>query len=633
VKRWFTSTAVLVVFLWGGTAVAQQNDPIETSFLTLTTLEQRWTTFRDSAPGTQEETEAFERFTVAQAELGIPRLRDHALALLRQADNALNAGNEARSNQLFVWASQLAPDAPERYFFEAAQGWDGAPWSVPGTLATLGPGYRLSRTLPAVAPVIRIQVLQVIAWIILSFASVFYLLQIRRYFQPVVYDISIALGHLPSAMLTRIAVVGLLILPSLLFATPILLLPTIAVFVAAHQNWSERSVSALVMISLIALPGLYGAMGHYLSASDSIVSFYYDAQQDRCDSSCLAQLERLVERNPGDEHGAFALASVLVRTGTDEDLGRAAELLSAHAFADGLSDWAGLLRGKILFIRGQTSAAERAYSAVAERPDLPPDLALAVNFNLYRTADEMNDRPTAERHLSAARAIDRFVVAAFLENSVRRTNRWVMSLQPPPELLFGEALRRAEDEADAAGLELWKPIAGRLAMGSVALFVVLAVILMGGATFLQYRVKMSKACPKCNRVMSVRETPQAAQLGYCHDCYRLFMQGASLSTERRKEIERRVDSARTLRRYTTIAGNVLLGGVGYLLRGRAWIGAPLLLVVLVGLAVVTNSMPTVGSPFAWGIPTVDGRFALAELLLFIGYGTAWGLTIIKRKTF
>ena len=160
-----------------------------------------------------------------------------------------------------------------------------------------------------------------------------------------------------------------------------------------------------------------------------------------------------------------------------------------------------------------------------------------------------------------------------------------------------------------------------------------ALVLMAASILLARRRLFSGSCPKCHAIMSFREAPKAAELGYCPDCYRLFMRGANLDNELRGELEARVDHATLVRRWKILAGNTLLAGSGYLLRGTAWLGAPLLFATVAGLVLLLCSAPTNGPPFGTNFSTYDGRSALAQLILLLTYGISWTTTWVQRRRF
>lgn len=612
--------APVVVALPGAPDVA----PLPSPTVTARGLANRWMAFRSAEPGTEAERVAFEAVRVGALELGVTNLTDHARALLVDAAEAQGP----RATQLREWASLLAPGSVEVARAQLDEQWNQAPWSVLG----LARGSLAARAAALDSPEERLRIeaarWRLLLWLAVAVALCVSAAQVIRYFGLAAYDIASRLGHVVGLGWARALLLLVIALPAALLGSPLLGLLVALVWLWPYQGRAERVLTGVSLLCLAAVPLLVAQLAETQAASPAQTSFYHRAQSELCDLPCLARLHEVSSADERNDLGRFTAALLASRRGTTAELTSAWNLLRAP-FEPPLEDAAQLLRGNVLATSGRAHQALGQFRQLAEADDVHPEIRMAATFNAYRSLQDQGADSTAATFLEAAQALDRERVIAFIEGAQRQANRWYMNPALPADIVVEAASVLGAHPQSAGERELSRPLLGSLSR--VAFFATLAVglVLIALMTLWRRRLEPSRSCPQCGMVMSPREAPVQTAAGYCPDCYTLYMEGAALDLETRRALEARVTRHDHTRRLTTIVANVVGAGLGFVMRGSVAIGAPFLLLAVIGVVVLVAPAGTV-RPFALVAPDFDAVRALAVAALVLAFVGSWATTWARR---
>jgi len=610
---------------------AKQTETVDAPVLTPVELEQRWLEFWTAEDETQQD-EAFESFLSCARELGVPNLRNHSRLLLLSASQA-NEGNSVRdTNRLVAFAARLSMDSPEAAFFQASQIWRSSPWNLPATISQLATGASQSMDYASVRIILELHAYKVVWYTLLGLTIIFLLTQLSRHFKFAAYDLASVFSHVVPVLWAGLVIGCAALLPSILFRSPLMAIGLGFVAVWAYQGRSERLVSVVLVAGLLAAPLLAQRIGALVASSASVSSFLQEAQDSPCDGRCQSRLSDLAEHPTFGPYAAYTQGLLLARQGGQEDLKSAWDLLSEQRFNEEAQPSADLLRATILALSGYGGDARRDYEDLVNAGSLTSEQLVAAHFNLARVFEDLGSAQSRDEHLSLARDFDHEKVLEAIRVGERRTNLWLMTPGMPSEVLYLMAVSPDSHTSWSARDELWRPLGGQVAptvMQAVLLGFLGFCLLM---TVLSRQMKPSKGCPKCGSVMSIRETPTEAGAGYCSDCYQLFMEGASLNAEERSTYEKSVESHQQGLRRLIVIGNVAGSGAGFLFSGRAWLGAPLLAVGILGFVLIFCPTAALASSFEVSTSQFDGRLLLAAACLTFAYGTSWFLTWFKRHS-
>ncbi|MCA9565925.1 MAG: hypothetical protein KC561_20650, partial [Myxococcales bacterium] len=354
------------------------------------------------------------------------------------------------------------------------------------------------------------------------------------------------------------------------------------------------------------------------------------AHHGYCNDTCLRALDARAAATSAPD---AVLAQILLdaRKSGERSRKRAWDLLREGSWEGAMAPVADNVRGVLLASEGHASRAIAAFESVLESPDAWPEIRFAASFNRYQVA-EAAGVSDSQTYFQEARVLD---TGDALENIDEHPNTVSEWLRVPglPNSYFVEANRAtSESRQQEAANELWAPWGGDLKTSECILLCGLVLLFSAGLIGLRRFTQPSKACPTCSSVMSKRDAPKQYAAGYCPDCYSLFMQGASLTIDRRRELEERVDNHAKAIKQITIFGNATVGGLGFLLRGNPLRALPLLGLVTLGTALLVAEPPA--SPFLPGIAeaSFDGRATLATLFLLCSYVVSWSMTWRRRKS-
>ena len=609
-----------------------QTPVVDPPNLTVIELEQRWQIFRGAEAGSEQEISTFELVSAAGRELGAPSLIDHAQLLLLDAERANESGNTGRAEQLAGWAERLAPDSAEVAFYHADRIWRSEPWNLFDLSSSIIVASQASLERTPSRLILELHLWTLLWWTAIILVVGFAASQLWRYFRLASYDLASLVSHVAPARWMSVLLVSGILLPAVVFGSPFLAILLSYILVWAYQRPPERVVALILIAGLAGMPNLADRMGRLVSAASSSVSFLDRSQNELCEGTCYARLESLLDQSPSDQLVHFTVALLSARRGDPDSLRRAWDLLDSASFSAEYAPSVDLLRANIQALAGQSYGARRTFENLLTGPDLDATLATAANFNLYRVLSDLGDQPGAEARLEAARGHDHEAVIEALDPGSRRTNLWLMLPGIPPGLLYEAAIREGDAASAAAAAEIWRRVSGSLNPDQARV----AVLVIGALCLFMVLVgrwmRASASCPKCGHVMSRRETPTQAEAGYCVGCYDLFMEGASLDAAERKGLEAKVDQFAQVQRQRTMVGNIVIGGGGFLLRGRVLLGTPLLALAILGGVLLFCSAPAVASSFAISTDRFDGRQLLAGVCLLVGYGGSWGLTWLQRNS-
>ncbi|MBN1945931.1 MAG: hypothetical protein JW797_09655 [Bradymonadales bacterium] len=612
-------------------AAMQGESPIGSPSQSLPGLNALWRGLLQSPDGSQAEEQGFASLDVSRTELGLPNLGYFAEVLLREADRAREAGQGERADRLIQWALTLAPEDPAPRFARAAIPWWSRPWRIPTAISDVVRGHRLAMRSPNGAMVFGFHAgrLVLAGWI--GLIAVFLVIQLYRYFKLAAHDLDSWLDHHVDPSLVRLLLMLVVALPALLFLSPLLLIPLAICLVWLYQNRSERVISLVILVSFGLSPLLVQQMGRSVASAGSDAPFLYRAENDLCDIRCQSRLDELVAQQPEDKQLAFSRALVHYRLATEIDLQHAWELLSAHQFPPEIAPAAHLLKGNLLVLGGERTAAGQEYQRAIDHPARWRSLLAAAHFNLYRILAEQGD-PAHEQHLAIAQDLDYQGVVQLIQGGAPRVHRYLMHVGTPFDLLIARAQKQGARLADTATGEIWRPLAGSLPMAGAFLLAAFTLLLVLAGAVWRKRRHLSRLCPRCRGIISFHDAPRAAVAGYCQDCYELFMEGTMLESQRRASLERRLDLRRTISRWLTIGGNIVLAGSGYLVHGSALAGTAILALATSGIALWVVRPTTTALPFCWEQGGQNGQILLALLLLSTAYLISWTTTWVKRQS-
>lgn len=606
----------------------RQTAVVEGPVLTPVELEERWLAFW-GAEDESEQDEAFESFLSCARELGVPNLRNHSRLLLL---SAAQRGSDRDVSRLVAFAARLSMDSPEAAFFEASRSFRSAPWNVPATVSQLVTGASQSMDYASDRIIFELHLYRVVWYSMLGLTVLFLLSQLGRHFKFAAYDLASVFSHVVPVLWAGLVIGCAALLPAILFRSPLMAIGLGFVAVWAYQGRSERIVSILVFAGLLAMPLLAQRIGGLVASSASVSSFLQEAQDSPCDGRCRSQLTNLTEHPTFGPYAGYTRALLLTRQGGEDDLRSAWDLLDEQRFDEQAQPSADLLRATILALSGYGGDARGDYQELVDAESLTSDQLVVAHFNLARVFEDLGSAESRDEHLSLAREHDHEKVLEAIRVGDRRTNLWLMTTGMPSEVLYSMAVRLDSEAAWSARDERWSSLAGHVAptVMQIVLLCFLCFCLL--LTVLRRQIKPSKGCPKCGSVMSIRETPTEAGAGYCCDCYQLFMEGASLNAQERLSFEKSVELHQHGLRRRIVIGNVAASGAGFLLSGRAWLGAPLLALGVLGFVLLTCPTTALPSPFEVATTRFDGRLLLAAGFLTVGYGASLLVTWFKRHT-
>jgi hypothetical protein len=598
--------------------------PLPTPTVTARGLANRWMTFRSAEPGSAEERAAFEAVRLGALELGVANLADHARTLLLDASEA----PAPRAAQLTEWAALLAPDSAEVASAQLDAQWSQAPWSVLALARRALDARAAALDTPEARLRMEADRWRLLLWLAVALALCFSAAQVVRYFGLAAYDIASRLGHVVGLGWARALLLLAVALPAALVGSPLVALLVVLVLLWPYQRRAERVLTGAALLCMAAVPLLVGQLAATQAASPAQASFYHRAQSDLCDQPCAARLQEVSEAETDNPLGRFTAALLASRRGTTAELTHAWNLLR-DPFDPPLEDAAQLLRGNVLAASGRAHQALGHYRPLTEAEGVHPAIRIAATFNAYRSLQDQGADSTAATFLEAAQGLDREGVIAFIEGAQRQANRWYMNPALPADLIV-EAAGQLGAHPTAAGVrELSRPLLGSLSRAAFLAVLAAGIALIALLTLWQRRLEPSRSCPQCGMVMSPREAPVQAAAGYCPDCYTLYMEGAALDLETRRALEARVTRHDHTRRSTTIVANILGAGLGFVIRGSVAVGAPFLVLAVVGVVALVAPADAVRS-FALSAPSFDAARALAVAALVLAFIGSWATTWARR---
>lgn len=600
-------------------AVAQEVSRVSPPAVQLSGLDTRWVAVLAAEGDASAESAAFEALLVAKAELGILEMPAHAAVLLRSADVAERAGQEARAELLRDRATALAPGAALPHFVRAGAAWREAPWSLRAIASEVVAGYaRLDRSLAGRAAQGMLW-RELLAWFGALFSTLFALAMVVRHGSRVSHDLRLAL--LRTLTLGQAGAIFVLAVaaPALILASPFGFVLCALAAVSLHVSLRERLVGVLTLGMLVLAPGLTGEYAALVAANRSGASRVVSAVVGPCDDRCTSLLETAHVRD-GDANAAVARAWTLYKRGTPDQRRRAEPILEGLTLTRGAEASAEVLRGNIAFAAGDFDAAERHYlnshGAAVNRTQ-----RAAALYALYRVHAFEARREMAQEALAGALSEDEALVSELAYYDGRSQNR-LLPVSPIPASVIADEIVEATDgvEVRRAADELLSPWYGAVPPRvTTPASAAVALLLLLGALASRSRL-VSTRCERCATPVSRFVLEPAYDADRCVLCFQLEEARDELSAEQIDAREARVERWEAAAPNLSLAANIAAPGWGLVVSGWALRGAAVLAAFCAALALLLAASPAEQLPYCLGgIRVFDGHGIVAAGVLVVAY--------------
>ncbi len=511
--------------------------------------------------------ELVERVLRLRGETGIQRLDAFAVALLREAFAAAEAGDWDTAATRLAQAERLSPGLPEV-------------WEARGAVALERQPLALHRWLDGEVRALRARLgdfqrrmlwlsdgLLTLLLVLGGVGLLTLLAQLVRYGMHLYHDLGQAFPAVMKFLL--LAVAGLLLLLPLVFGFgPILLYFPIAVMLWAYQSRGERALAVVFTLLLGAAPWLLRIGDRLTEAGTGVTQALNQLSLNAADPRALAAAESWLARHPDDWQALAVTGLSYKRIGRPDD---AARLLKAAAEGAPPGAEAGVVQnnlGNVHFAAGRALAAALAYDQAREHlPGEPGPL-----FNLHRLYQRTGRATEASALMAQASKLDAQRVAAWTESDTPTANQVLVDLDLPATSLTRRAAADLLAPTDLSH-RAWLTLAGPVPAMGAPVGAAMTLVLFGLLTALQRRLRLTWPCARCGRPATVFLAQGRPDRPQCEQCLNLFVRNVPVDRRVRFEKEEAIERHEALRRWATRIGGAAVPGLAGLTRGRPVRGA------------------------------------------------------------
>lgn len=514
--------------------------------------------------------EQLDRVARAAQAAGIRRLDAFAVALLREAQAAADAGRYGDARKLVDRAETLAPGLPEIHDMRASLALDEAPWalhswtthSIKGFLARLDD---FQRRLLLLGDVVLVGLL------ILGLAGILFVLaQLARYALHVFHDLGQAF---PSAMrfVLLAAILLVLALPLIYGFGPVLLVFPLAGVLWSYQSRSERVLTAIFIVLLGSSPWLLRMGDRLTEAGTGTSQALHALELNAGDARAMETVLAAARADSKDWQAQAVLGLAYKRLGRLEDAETA--LRAASDAIDDESDEAAAAAihnnlGNVLFGLGYPERAEEAYQKARRRAREAPQ----PPFNLHRLYRRTDRNEQADQALEQATGLDAQAVAVWSQDDDPSVNRYVVDMELPGSTLTARAMTDLFGDTPLARRG-WVVLAGPVPEMTAPLAGVATLVIFALLGTRRARMKLIWPCVRCGRPAPTPLSEAPPQHPQCEQCVNLFVRNIPVDRRVRFQKEQTVARYSAFRRWGTRVLGLLVPGTVDLVRGNPLRGA------------------------------------------------------------
>lgn len=608
-----------VVLLWlggmlsPGEALAQGSAPIvEIPRANEARLGEAWRDMLDASEGSTSETSAWERVRASAAELGLRQMPAHAFTLLVQAEEAGARGDLARARLLLDRAEVLGPDLARVAFADARLSWREQPWNLVRVLQNMREGWTRMAADPwgeaALHALGGRMLLELLSWILVALPWVWWLGRRRH-------------AAMDLRTLTRgwwwprqsSVVLGLLLItPTVLFWSPVLLLPAATILFIGQLRLGERILAAILIAGIPLAWPIAASIGEQARQTLDADPLMVRSVIEPCDSTCLQRLSRAEERD-AELASTWRLvrAWVVFRDGTPEARRRAANLIEDLEVPPEARASLETLRGHFAYIQGDAASAEEHYRRALEAVTSTTDEA-ALLVNLFRVALLQERRDEATDLVAEVQLLSPMLTLLHLQEASHTQNRLLAAV--PPEVIRRTEGQRLQATPSMAPAEI-APLFGRLSPDHALVWAGAGwLALMLGVPLRRRRIS-AEPCMTCGAPTSRALSEEPWRARRCLRCYGLENFPTRLDPDVRDAREAAVRRYQDLRPTFRLILAIFLPGfpqmaVGQIIRGFLPFLLMMTVLVLLGTSAHELDLPHLNGT----LPFFDGRVVLALVL-------------------
>jgi tetratricopeptide (TPR) repeat protein len=516
--------------------------------------------------------------------LGIRNIVVAGSWLIREARQAVTAGQTERAVELAQSAARLAPDLPAAHWM-LMRSWlahdptrvvqiTGAASAMMGTWMF---SFRNSVTFWAWAGLVLVLTL---AFVTLAYAAA----QLAKYLRYPAHDLSRRLpGVLGTGELTLVLLVLVAVPMALGFGVWVSVGLALCL-VVPYQSTRERWLSAVFGLGLALAPAIIGGAAPFVLFHGSNTDVLASALQETMSSNVRDRLHNLSDDGAEDARLVRALVQAH-RARQRGDVEEARQQYGQVLAMDPTDHRSRNNLAVLTFVAGEEEEARRAFEQAVQSDLVEPRL----NLSLILADDGQFER--ADQLLMEARDLDPALTEAFTASDGSRSSAARLMEVPLPDTLLWRRLTQVDSgEREAVVDRLWRPLGGHTPVGWFPMLVVgLALV---AAVALRRRQSLSTPCTRCGRPAT--RDPSAP---LCEQCQSVFVSAVAVEPRMRADKEAEVRAYQRRRRFVERALSPF--GVGLLLGDRPLTGV-VLTFAIAAMVVAVLTLPVL-SHSAWHI--------------------------------
>lgn len=553
---------------------------------------------------------ALQELVELKRSLGIRNIVLASALLVREAKQEMEAGRPDRAVELSRMAVRLAPDVPVGHWMLARSLLDQDASQVvqiasalQGVLGTTFGVFRNAVTLWGWLLAVGLATFGIVT---LGYAFV----QMAKYVRYPASDIA---ERLPGVLGSGEFSLVLWIVTLLPFAFGFGLVTSCALALAipfAYQSLKERVLSGLFALGLACTPWVIGAAAPFVLFHGSDADMLAMALQETLSPEEQARFQSL--------SGASSDLQVRVQAYRARQRGEIQEALDWYSTAlqERPNDPALLNNSAVLWLQVGEEEKALAQLQAASRSSLAEP---RLNLSLLLADDGEFQR--ADQLLEQARGIDPQLTAEFTDvDGSKTTVQRMLEVPLKDSVLWGKLLGHDGLERRRLVEQVWEPVGGAMPPVYFPIWVLLCAL---GATIAdRRRARLSTPCTRCGR-----PADRGEQTPLCEQCVSVFITGAGVEAQMRRDKEAEVRGYQRRRRMIERIMGPL--GLGLVLGDRPLTGVAV--AFLVAFAVVGTLGLDYLSISAWNIYVDDqSRQVLTVALVALGVVAA---AVAVRKSF